>query len=534
MSRVLSSIRSPIPVSTRTRPAGVSTSRQLSAWRSRCSASISSVTRRSQSIRGTGPKRAPASDRNVPAWTSATRRAAAELGRPVDGVVQAPARAPAAALRPATLLACGRPRSRGGRPTPSARTGPGTSSRARASRTAARPATRHLEEADLADPHPEVEGDRQVGDVRQLEGQVALPARDRRSPPSSGSAGRAGPGSSCPRAWRRGRSGSSTHSSVWPSTNSPGWRMNGSSSATLSSSVRSGCGRPDVDVRVAVVAEDPERAVEMEVDRRRLEVARVVRVDPRRRPASRAARMSRSDRTLIAAGRAVGSRRAALVEERVDLALEVLEVLEALVDAGEPDVGDLVDPRAASPCASVPIRDDGTSLEPAERSSASISSAALLGGAVGHRPAGQRLAQARGELVAVELLARAVALDDDQAGRLDALVGREPRGAGGALAPAADRGRIVEIPGVDDPGLARSPHWGQRIDAPAASHHYRLWCRPMIPLDSGSPGAESAGTPRPLRIRRSGAGTRDASSPIPTVRPISARGGRSPRGRGGR
>ena len=36
---------------------------------------------------------------------------------------------------------------------------------------------RHLEEADLADPHPEVERDRQVGDVRQLERQVALPAR---------------------------------------------------------------------------------------------------------------------------------------------------------------------------------------------------------------------------------------------------------------------------------------------------------------------------------------------------------------------
>ena len=40
-----------------------------------------------------------------------------------------------------------------------------------------------------------------------------------------------------------------------------------------------GLGRPDVDVRVAVVAEDPERAIEVQVDRRRLEVLRVVRVD---------------------------------------------------------------------------------------------------------------------------------------------------------------------------------------------------------------------------------------------------------------
>ena len=36
-------------------------------------------------------------------------------------------------------------------------------------------------------------------------------------------------------------------------------------------------------------------------------------------------------------------RRGLLFPERVDLALEVLDALEALVDAGEPDVGDLVE-----------------------------------------------------------------------------------------------------------------------------------------------------------------------------------------------
>src|SRR5664279_1931054 len=36
---------------------------------------------------------------------------------------------------------------------------------------------------------------------------------------------------------------------------------------------------PDVDERVAVVAEDPEAAVQVEVDRRGLQVARVVRVE---------------------------------------------------------------------------------------------------------------------------------------------------------------------------------------------------------------------------------------------------------------
>ena len=46
------------------------------------------VTRRSHSTRGTGPNSVPASDRNVPAWTSATRVPAAEIGPPVDRVVE--------------------------------------------------------------------------------------------------------------------------------------------------------------------------------------------------------------------------------------------------------------------------------------------------------------------------------------------------------------------------------------------------------------------------------------------------------------
>ena len=62
-----------MPVSTRTRPAGVSTTRQFRAWFSRFWASISSTVRRSQRIFGTGPKSTPASDRNQPARTSETR-----------------------------------------------------------------------------------------------------------------------------------------------------------------------------------------------------------------------------------------------------------------------------------------------------------------------------------------------------------------------------------------------------------------------------------------------------------------------------
>src|SRR4051794_28966821 len=77
-------------------------------------------------------------------------------------------------------------------------------------------------------------------------------------------------------------------------------------------------------------------------------------------PAWSEARMSRSDRTLIrrrlshadgssrghpgaGSGLARVELRADLLVEAVDLALEVLEVLEALIDAREPDVGDLVE-----------------------------------------------------------------------------------------------------------------------------------------------------------------------------------------------
>ena len=40
-----------------------------------------------------------------------------------------------------------------------------------------------------------------------------------------------------------------------------------------------GLWRPDIDVRVAVVPEDTERPIEMQIDGRRLEVLRVVRLD---------------------------------------------------------------------------------------------------------------------------------------------------------------------------------------------------------------------------------------------------------------
>src|SRR6476659_7408632 len=144
--------------------------------------------------------------------------------------------------------------------------------------------------------------------------------------------------------------------------------------------------------------------------------------------------------------------------ERIDLALQVLQVIEALVDAGEPDVGDLVE------LAELVLgeRPDPGRVHLGRAFGAQLGLdlvGGTLGGIIRARATGQRLAEAGGELLAVELLAGPVALDDHEAGRLDPLVGREPGGAGGALAAPADRGRIVEIPGVDDPGLPSPAMW---------------------------------------------------------------------------
>ncbi len=68
-------------------------------------------------------------------------------------------------------------------------------------------------------------------------------------------------------------------SSVDPSTNSPGWRMNGDVSSISTSSVRSSCGSRHVDERVAGVVKDAEVPVDAHVHARRLEQRRIVGVD---------------------------------------------------------------------------------------------------------------------------------------------------------------------------------------------------------------------------------------------------------------
>src|SRR4051794_23136673 len=173
--------------------------------------------------------------------------------------------------------------------------------------------------------------------------------------------------------------------------------------------------------------------------------------------------MSRSERTLIRRSATVlagatptlEGRRVALGEQRVDLALQGFEIVEALVDAREPDVGDVVELAQLRHRQGADVR--RRDLRGALGTQLGLDLVGrALGGIVRNRSARQRLAEAGGELFAVELLASAVTLDDDQPGRLDPLVGREAGRARHALAATADCRGIVEVAGVDDPGLAGS------------------------------------------------------------------------------
>ena len=249
--------------------------------------------------------------------------------------------------------------------------------------------------------------------------------------------------------------------------------MNGSSSATRQQLRQVRLRRPRVDERVAVVAEDAEAPVEVEVHRRRLEVGRVVRVD------------AHPPGLELGADVAIGQDAhrdrfpffgVALVEQLVHLALEVLEVLEALVHGREPDVGDVVQRAQPVHRERPDARGLGSRTGPTPRSSLSIGVRGTFRGVVGDGAPGQRLRQAGRQLVPVELLARAVALDDDQARGLDALVGREAGRAGRALPAPPDGGRLVEVARVHHarvPGAAlRAAHRPAR----SSSHHYPLWC----------------------------------------------------------
>ena len=174
-SRVLSSIRSPIPVSTRTRPAGVSI--EQAVQRLEQAVLVVDLVGRPSAPRGSAaPARRGRRRRIGTCPPGRGRPSCRRRGRAASRRRRSAAVARASGSRPAAPRARARSKSRWKADAvgsdwpwyfePSSGEPYGRST-----------GRAHLEEADLADLHPEVEGDRQVRDVRQLEGQVALPAR---------------------------------------------------------------------------------------------------------------------------------------------------------------------------------------------------------------------------------------------------------------------------------------------------------------------------------------------------------------------
>ncbi len=199
IARFLSSRRSPMPVSISTRPAGVSTSRQLSAWRSRRFSSSSPSASERHRIHGTGPEdRARRRCGRCPPGSA--RRASRRRGRRCQWT---------ASLMPTGFsprpCASDRARSRAWNADAVGSDWPWYLEPSSFDPYGRSTGRAHPEEADLPDPHPVVERDRQVGDVGQLERQRALPARvhvaGRRVDEQPEAAQRA----TCPRGARPGR-----------------------------------------------------------------------------------------------------------------------------------------------------------------------------------------------------------------------------------------------------------------------------------------------------------------------------------------
>src|SRR5262252_3120878 len=202
--------------------------------------------------------------------------------------------------------------------------------------------------------------------------------------------------------------------------------------------------------------------------------------------------------------------------ESLDLLDELADVLELAVDRGKPDVGDRIEP-----------------LQVVHDHSAELLAADLLLGALvqlgldlddnvvdrlhADRPLLARLQDGAAELLAVEGLAAAVALDHVRQHILDVLVGRIPTVALEALAAAPDELPVPAHPRVDDPIL--------RVTAKRALHRAPPFpdagwvigfAQSKAGTDSSAPGPVPVPSPPPTRSRGSPARGRSGERSRPS------------------
>src|SRR5919109_2537265 len=151
------------------------------------------------------------------------------------------------------------------------------------------------------------------------------------------------------------------------------------------------------------------------------------------------------------------------LQQRAQLPFEVGDLLEVLVDAGEPEIGDLVDvPELPEDLDADLLRGD---LRPLPTEPLLDPVDELLHLEVRDRPVLGGLEDAGRHLLPPERVARAVPLADDEPDVLDPLVGGEAPVAGIALAPTADRRSAVGGPGVHDPVVVgTAPRTSHEID----------------------------------------------------------------------
>src|ERR1035437_4734921 len=255
------------------------------------------------------------------------------------------------------------------------------------------------------------------------------------------------------------------------------------------------------------------------------------------------ARPSAPWRYLDRRGRSFDRRSAlSLGVEVVHLALERLDILEARVDAGEADVGDLIQRpqlvhRHLADDRRVHFRASGG----AQLGFDLIGR--LLGGLFRQGSARQSLAESRHQLLAVELLAGAVALDHHQSRRLDPLVSGEPRAARLALAAAPNAG-LIQVARIHDASLSlatsRTTHRGPPSIARSAGARIPPGGSPprnrVVAANSGVPTIRTATAPTTAipaaTTRIHSRKNSNMRPPRPSPRPVGSPGSAGPGLRG--